>query len=94
MIVKGRAEPVEVHEILDYHTDETFPHITEALTRFRDGIDLYRGGRFTDAEKTFTAVLAIAPQDDLSRLYAQRCRQLCRSAIPSDWDGVWTLPQK
>ena len=32
VVVKGKTEPVAVYEILDYHTDETFPNVMEALT--------------------------------------------------------------
>ena len=31
VVVKGKTEPVAVYEILDYHTDETFPNVMEAL---------------------------------------------------------------
>ena len=45
VIVKGKTEPVSVYEILDFHTDESFPNMPEALNLFRGGLKYYRGGR-------------------------------------------------
>ena len=33
MIVKGKTEPVGVYEILDYHTDDTFPNLMDGGER-------------------------------------------------------------
>ncbi len=38
VIVKGKTQPVDVFEILDYHSEESFPNIIEMLGHFRDGI--------------------------------------------------------
>ena len=40
VIVKGKTQPVDVFEILDYHSEESFPNIIEMLGHFRDGIPL------------------------------------------------------
>ena len=34
VVVKGKTEPVSVYEVLDHHTDETFPRIKSPLARF------------------------------------------------------------
>ena len=44
VIVKGKTEPVAVHEVLDYYTDETFPNLMDVVNDFRDGISSYRCG--------------------------------------------------
>ena len=38
VVVKGKTKPVAIYEIMDYHTDETYPHLPDALGRFRDGL--------------------------------------------------------
>ena len=44
VIVKGKTEPVAVYEVLDYHSDRTFPNLTDGVHDFRDGIaDSQRG---------------------------------------------------
>src|SRR3546814_8217350 len=30
VVVKGKTEPVAIYEILDYHTDESYPNLMEA----------------------------------------------------------------
>jgi len=47
VIVKGKTEPVGVYEVLDYHSNETFPNLMDAVNCFRDGIEKYRRGRLT-----------------------------------------------
>ena len=49
VIVKGKTEPVAVHEVLDYHTDETFPHLMDVVNDFRDGVASYRRGAWDAA---------------------------------------------
>lgn len=40
--VKGRTQSVEVYEVLDYYTEETYPNLMEVVNHFRDGLALYR----------------------------------------------------
>jgi len=35
VVVKGKTEPVGVYEVLDFHTEETFPHMPEVIGLFR-----------------------------------------------------------
>ena len=37
VIVKGKTEPVGVVELLDYHTDDSFPNLMDAVNYFREG---------------------------------------------------------
>src|SRR6185436_14259933 len=38
VILRGKSEPVGVFEILDYHTEESFPQLDGVLSCFRDGL--------------------------------------------------------
>ena len=40
VVVKGKTEPVGVYEMLDYHTDESFPNMPLVLNHFRKGVGL------------------------------------------------------
>jgi len=53
VIVKGKTEPVAVHEVLDYYTDETFPYLMDVVNDFRDGISSYRRGAWDAAIGSF-----------------------------------------
>ena len=53
-MVKGKTKPVAVYEVLDYHTEETYPHLIDALGYFRDGLAKYRQRKWNDAVKRFS----------------------------------------
>lgn len=93
VVVKGKSEPVAVHEVLDYHTDETFPHLMDVVNDFRDGITSYRRGAWDAAIASFRRCLHAHPGDALSAIYVDRCEQL-RANPPADWDGIWVMTAK
>lgn len=94
VIVKGKTQPVDVFEILDYHTEESFPNIIETLGHFRDGVQCYRRQQWVNAEKAFNEAIALGPADQLSKLYLERCEQLRSDPPAEDWDGVWVMTSK
>ena len=49
VIVKGKTEPVGIHEVLDYHNDETFPNLLEVVNYFNQGRKDYKLGNFDKA---------------------------------------------
>ena len=94
VIVIGKTQPVAVHEILDYHNEETFPNLPEFLQSFRLGMDQYRGRRFKEAASTFADTLKLHADDKVSKMYIERCAHFVESPPPEDWDGSWTLSEK
>jgi adenylate cyclase len=94
VVVKGKTQPVAIYEILDYHTDETYPHLIDALGYFRDGLAKYRQGKWNDAIKQFSEVLALNPADKAAKLYVERCRYLTEHAPGDEWNGVWVMESK
>jgi adenylate cyclase len=93
VVVKGKTEPVRIYEVLDYHTDETFPNLMEGVNQFREGRKQYRAGNWQKAIKSFNEVLTLNPSDRLSRIYIERCEHL-RASPPDDWRGVWVMTSK
>jgi adenylate cyclase len=93
VVVKGKTEPVAVHEVLDYHTDETFPHLMDVVNDFREGVGSYRRGAWDAAIDSFQRCLKAHPGDTLSATYVDRCEQL-RADPPADWDGIWVMTSK
>ena len=93
VVVKGKTEPVAVHEVLDHHTDETFPNLMDVVNDFRDGISSYRSGAWDAAIGSFQRCLRAHPADALSATYVDRCEQL-RAHPPEQWDGVWVMTSK
>ncbi len=94
VVVKGKTQPVGVYEVLDYHTDETFPNLMEAVNYFKAGVDHYRKGAFDKGVKSFKECLALNPDDALSQTYIGRCEHLKKEPPGDDWEGVWVMTSK
>ena len=94
LIVKGKTKPVAVHEILEYHTRESFPYINEALGHFKHGLESYRAQRWDVAIKAFEEVLRLNSHDKGSTVYVARCKHLQDNPPGDGWDGVFVMETK
>jgi adenylate cyclase len=94
IIVKGKTQPVAVHEILEHHTPETFPSMSQVLGHFRYGLECYRTQRFQEAVKVFREALELNPKDKPSKLYVERSEYFLEHPPAADWDGVWVMESK
>jgi adenylate cyclase len=94
VIVKGKTEPASVFEILDYHTEETFPNLRECLECFREGLASYRRQHWDRSESAFLEALNNSPGDELTRIYLQRIAQMRAHPPGDEWNGVWVMQTK
>ncbi len=94
VVVKGKHEPISIFEVLDYHTDETFPSLMEAVSYFKGGLAHYRKQQWDRAIEAFGEALRIQPSDKLVTMYIDRCAHLKAEAPSDDWDGVWVMKTK
>ncbi len=94
VIVKGKTQPVAVFEVLDYHTEESYPHLNDALRQFRAGLADYRHGRWKEAIRAFEEVLEMNPADKTAKLYVERCHHLQEKPPKGEWSGVWVMEEK
>ena len=83
-----------VYEVLDFHTNETFPNLAEVLGHFREGLVQYRAQRWDDAIATFETALRLNENDLASKMYIERCAQLREAPPDDDWGGIWTMTSK
>ncbi len=93
-VVKGKTKPVAVVEVLDFHDDESFPHIVEVLGLFKDGLAAYRSRRWDEAAGLFREALELNPKDKPSLIHIERSQYLKENPPPEDWDGAWVLESK
>ena len=93
VVVIGKSEPVGVYEVLDYHTDESFPNLMDVVNHFREGRKHYRAGHWDKAAHAFEECLKANDGDKLSKVYIERCAML-KAEPPREWDGVWRLTSK
>jgi len=94
VVVKGKTEPVGVYEVLDFHTEASFPNMMDVMGYFADGIRKYRRASFSDAIRDFERCLAANPHDALSQTYIDRCHTLMAHPPGDDWTGVWIMKEK
>ena len=94
VVVKGKTQPVEVLEVLDYHTEESFPNLMEVVGFFKHGISRYRAGQWDKAIAAFREALKANPDDYLSQMYIDRCEVLKTTQPEGPWDGVWVMKEK
>jgi adenylate cyclase len=94
VVVKGKTQPVAVYEVLDYHTPETYPNLSDAMGHFRDALAKYRAGDFPGASALFGKVLDIHAADKAAQMYVERCDYLLKNPPPADWGGVWVMQEK
>ncbi|MBI3095192.1 MAG: GAF domain-containing protein [Rhodocyclales bacterium] len=94
VVVKGKTKPVAIYEILDYHTEESYPQMIDALRHFKSGLVKYRQQKWTDAKGEFGEVLALNDHDKSAKLYIERCDHFIANPPGDDWDGVWVMESK
>lgn len=93
VVVKGKTKPVEIYEVLDYHSEETFPNLMEVVNNFKGARQHYNKGDFDKAIALFQECLKANPDDKLAQIYIERCEALMADP-PADWDGVFVMTSK
>ena len=94
VVVKGKTEPIAVYEVLDFHTERTFPELVEVVGHYNDGLEEYRRRRWDRAVRSFQKALALHPADRVSALYVERSELFLASPPPDDWDGTFVARSK
>ena len=94
VVVKGKTKPVAIYEILDYHTEESYPQMIDALRHFKSGLVKYRQQKWNDAKGEFGEVLALNEHDKAAKMYIERCDHFLANPPGQDWDGVWVMESK
>ncbi|WP_310452173.1 GAF domain-containing protein [Sulfuritalea sp.] len=94
VVVKGKTKPVAIYEILDYHTEESYPQMIDALRHFKSGLVKYRQQKWHDAKGEFGEVLALNDHDKSAKLYIERCDHFIANPPGDDWDGIWVMESK
>jgi len=93
VIVKGKTTPVGVREVLDYHTQDTFPNLMDNVNHFNEGRSSFKSGDWNKAIKSFDECLKCNPNDGLSKTYLERC-SIMQEKNPKEWDGIWVMTSK
>jgi adenylate cyclase len=94
VIVKGKATPAAIFEVIDFHDAESFPNQIEVLSHFNNGIEYYNSAAWDKAIECFELALKSNPHDKPSQVYIERCNELKANPPGSEWNGVWVMTHK
>ena len=90
--VKGKKLPVKIYELLGEKKDES--KWKDFIVSFEEGLKLYRTSKWDEAIAAFQKTLSIRPEDETSRIYIERCKNLKENPPPAPWDGVFVMTKK
>lgn len=94
VVVKGKTEPVDVFECLDFHNEKTFPNMMDVLGNFKEGVTQYRAQDWDRALRHFEECVKANPIDPLSNDYIDRVKIMKADPPPKEWDGVFVMKSK
>jgi adenylate cyclase len=89
--VRGMRTPIPIYEVLDHHTEESFPNLDVVVSAFKRGLAHYRKQSWSRAAACFSEALTAFPGDRPSRLYLERCETYGTESPPLGWDGAWDV---
>lgn len=88
VLLAGKSRPTTIFELLG--------HGEELISRFHEGLDLYRERQFTRALGLFEKSLALEENknNNPSLVYIERCRSFLKNPPEKNWDGLWVHREK
>jgi adenylate cyclase len=90
--VKGKMKPVAIYELMArIEEKEKYEPLVKI---FRQGLTLYRQGKFAEAKEAFEDILSAYPNDGPSKLFAGRCQAYVSTPPSGVWDGVFIATSK
>ncbi len=92
--LKGKAKPRRVFEVLDHHTEESFPNMHKLIPIFEQGLKEFQFGKWETALQAFEESLHLNPNDMVSTLYIERCNLMIEFPLEETWEGIWTMETK
>lgn len=102
IIVKGRKEPVTIHELMGLRGDLP-PEVGELLGHWSAAMDCYLAGDWSKARHLFQLTLGLEPGHEgsdrsgartPSSVMAQRCAELLADPPSQPWTGIWEMKSK
>ena len=90
--VKGKELPIKIYELLGEKSETS--GLNKIAELFETGLEAYRSKDWDKAERYFTDVLKLRPNDSPSRVFLSRIQELRKTELPAEWDGVFIMHKK
>ncbi len=93
VMVKGKKKPIVIYEAIDekQFVDETLLKMIQLTEK---AFQEYCRRKFESSIALYHEILALKPDDYLSRMFMDRCNQYIRNAPPDDWNGAYVMTTK
>jgi adenylate cyclase len=92
--VVGRAEPVELFEVLAERGVAENGAIRLRCEAYAEAMSLYDRRAWPAAAAAFKRMVGQWPADGAARVMAERCDAFHQADPGADWDGVWMATSK
>lgn len=91
--VVGINTPVQLYNIIGVKS-ELSKEVIESVKLFHEGMDFYLKKDFINAGKRFYGAQKLNPEDETASVFIERCKQLHKSGVPANWDGIINMTSK
>lgn len=92
--VVGIDTPVQLYNVMSVK-EEAAPQMIELVEIFEEAISLYRQRRFKDALASFEKCLSVVPEDEPSKMYAERMKALIAEGVSAaSYDDIINMTSK
>lgn len=88
--VKGKTQQIKIFEVMCFTNDTRIQELLFIKTVFEKGLDFYKEKKFSEAMSQFLSI----PTDNLSVIYAERCREFIQNPPDALWDGIFVMTEK
>lgn len=92
--VKGKQEPVGIHECFSGSPDEEIQVKENTLSLFNEGMQEYLNRSFASAIKVFQAITEANPADHTAAFFSSNATRYLQKGVPEDWSGVVEMMNK
>ncbi len=95
VVVKGKDRPVRIFEVIDGEPPQIARLKRNDLAQFNKAMSFYKNQKFAEARDLFAVILRHSENDNVARLYVERCDRLLEEGFdPKTWDWVERLETK
>ncbi|MFC1850248.1 CHASE2 domain-containing protein [candidate division CSSED10-310 bacterium] len=94
VVVKGKREAVRIFEILGKESAPSAQEMRQQAELFARALALYREKNWSQAENMFADIGNQFPDDHVSRIFLNRCKQFQQEPPSAGWSGEWVMEKK
>ncbi|MCB1141558.1 MAG: response regulator [Leptospiraceae bacterium] len=92
--VKGKKNSVKIYHLLSSEEESILELYLKTKSQYEEGIVLYEHKKFSESIQIFKEVLSLNPEDSVSWLYLQRCKELLEKNVSDTWEPIQEYYEK